>query len=105
MSAQQNVGAGGDWRSAITEQARNQHLWKLATNVVNGLNEPQRDAVMKIVYQSEGQAFSTANSAQEYVMMLNTHMESLSQKIKAMLGNASTANNAMGQSGATVNPA
>ncbi|KAJ1746786.1 hypothetical protein LPJ79_005688 [Coemansia sp. RSA 1821] len=105
MSAQQNLGAGGDWRSAITEQARNQHLWKQAANVLQGLNEQQREVVMKLVYQTEVQAFTSASSAQEYVFMLNSQLEALSQKIKAMLGNTSAVNNTMGQSGAAVNPA
>ncbi|KAJ2453057.1 hypothetical protein EV183_002486 [Coemansia sp. RSA 2336] len=105
MSAPQNLGAGGDWRAAITEQARNRNLWKQAANVLQGLTEQQRELVMKLVYQTEVQSFTAASSAQEYVLMLNSQLETLSQKIKAMLGSTSAVNNAIGQSGAAVNPA
>ncbi|KAJ2817868.1 hypothetical protein IWW50_006017, partial [Coemansia erecta] len=108
MSGQPNLGGlganGGDWRAMVTEQARSNHLVKLAGNMLQGLNDHTREMALKLIYQFETQAYANASSVQEYSSILSTQLDTLLQKIKAMSAN-NAANNAMAQSGAAVNPA
>ncbi|KAJ2123822.1 hypothetical protein IW147_002251 [Coemansia sp. RSA 720] len=107
MSGQPNLGGlgagSGDWRATLPEQVRSQHLSKLVGNILQGLSDPSRDVVMKLIYQQENQVYTSANSAQEYITVLGKQMESLAQKVKAAFSNPA-ANNAMAQSGAAGNP-
>ncbi|KAJ2242577.1 hypothetical protein IW137_000844, partial [Coemansia sp. RSA 1287] len=107
MSGQPNLGGlgagSGDWRATLPEQARSQHLGKLVGSILQGLTEPSRDVVTKLIYQQENQVYISANSAQEYITVLGKQMESIAQKVKAAFSNPA-ANNAMAQSGAAGNP-
>ncbi|PIA14935.1 hypothetical protein COEREDRAFT_98507 [Coemansia reversa NRRL 1564] len=107
MSGQVNLG-GGDWRAAITEQARNQNLSTLAGNVLQGLNEHQRSMVTQVLYQNENRIFSIANSLPEYISTLTAEIQGITQKVKAVLSGSGanlSVGNTMGQTGAAINQA
>ncbi|KAJ2856920.1 hypothetical protein GGI22_003656, partial [Coemansia erecta] len=111
MSGQPNPGAlgGGDWRASITEQVRRQNLINIVTPILQGLSEQHSVLVMNHSFQLESQAYGAANSSQEYVMLLNSKVMELSQKIKLVIASqasgASAGSNVAGQGSGAVNPA
>ncbi|KAJ1797191.1 hypothetical protein LPJ59_003294, partial [Coemansia sp. RSA 2399] len=111
MSGQPNPGAlgGGDWRATVTEQQRRQTLVSIMSPILQGLSEQHSTLIMSHAFQLEGQAYSAANSSQEYVMILNGKAMELSQKIKLAVANqasgAAAGTNVAGQSSGAVNPA
>ncbi|KAJ1899816.1 hypothetical protein LPJ66_001866, partial [Kickxella alabastrina] len=96
MSGQHNLNAMGnqDWRASVPEQARSQNLAQISSAILQGFNESQRASVIKVLYQFENLAFTSAQSSQEYVSMLHARVAELDQKLKILTGQAMANNQA-----------